>query len=216
MTNNYETLPNGYKMRQGKDYHFTSDSVLLANFFRFKRRDRAVELCAGSGIIGIYAYSQHPCEHIDVVEINPNDCKVIADNITLNNLPASVMNVDAKTLTTTSFARPVDVVICNPPYEKVTNLASENKNIARATHEIDINFDDIASVSALILKSGGHLYIEHKAERVAEIIVTLKKYRFATKRMCFVYAKNKPAYLVMIDAVLDGHDNVQVSFKENI
>lgn len=216
MTNNYETLPNGYKMRQGTDYHFTSDSVLLANFFRFKRRDRAVELCAGSGIIGIYAYSQHPCEQIDFVEINPNDCKVIADNIALNNLPASVMNVDAKTLTTTSFARPVDVVICNPPYEKVTNLASKNKNIARATHEIDINFDDIASVSARILKSGGHLYIEHKAERVAEIIVTLKKYRFATKRMCFVYAKNKPAYLVLIDAVLDGHDNVQVSFKENI
>lgn len=216
MTNNFEILPNGFKMRQGKDYHFTSDSVLLANFFRLKRRDHAVELCAGSGIIGIYAFSQHPCERIDFVEINADDCKVIADNISLNNMPASVINIDAKTLTATSFARPVDVVICNPPYEKANNVSSENKNIARATHEIDITFEDIARISSRILKSGGHLYVEHKAERVAEIIVTLKKYRFATKRMCFVYAKNKPAYLVLIDAVLDGHDNVQVSFKENI
>lgn len=216
MTPTYETLPNGFKMRQGKDYHFTSDSVLLANFFRLKRRDYVVELCAGSGIIGIYAFSQHPCEHMDFVEINEDDCKVLADNISLNNMPAKVMNVDVKSLTTTSFARPVDVVICNPPYEKATNVTSDNLNIARATHEIDVTFDDIARISSRILKSGGHLYLEHKAERVAEIIVTLKKYRFATKRMCFVYAKNKPAYLVLIDAVLDGHDNVKIDFKENI
>ena len=216
MTNNFEILPNGFKMRQGKDYHFTSDSVLLAKFFQFKRRDHVVELCAGSGIIGIYAYSQHPCAHIDFIEINPDDCAVLADNIAINNLPANVMNVDARTLTTTTFTKPVDIVICNPPYEKANNISSENKNIARATHEIDITFDDVAKISNRILKSGGHLYIEHKAERVAEIIITLKKYRFAVKRLRFVYANNKPAYLVLIDAVLDGHDGCEVSFKENL
>ena len=45
---------NGLKILQDTNqYRFTSDSVLLANFFNAKKDDNVVELCSGSGVISI-------------------------------------------------------------------------------------------------------------------------------------------------------------------
>ena len=213
---NIEQFPNGFKLYQGENYHFTSDSILLAKFVNFKRSDNVVELCAGSGAIGCYAYSLSPCNHLTFVEIDKQDCEVIKHNITLNNLPAEVWQKDATCISHKDFDKKVDIVICNPPYEKADNVSSQDERVAIARHEIKIKLKDVVTISADILKSKGHLYLVHKAERVAEIIATLSQYHFATKKLTFIKAGNKDPYLVLIDAVLDGKDGVKVEIKENI
>ena len=211
-----EIFPNDFKLYQGEQYHFTSDSILLAKFFKFRPNDVALEICAGSGVIGCYAYSIQPCKMLHFVEINSADCEVIAKNISLNNMSAQVHNIDAKTINESTFGKRVDMIICNPPYEKITNKMNDNERIAIARHEVAINLQDIASICAKTLKSGGHLYMVHKAERVAEIIVTLAKYKLSVKRLEFVYSGNKAPYLVLIDATLDGKDGTKVTIKENV
>jgi tRNA1(Val) A37 N6-methylase TrmN6 len=45
---------NGLFILQEKDgYRFTSDAVALANFVKVKNNGRVVDLCSGSGVIGI-------------------------------------------------------------------------------------------------------------------------------------------------------------------
>ena len=53
----------GLVIVQDKDgYNFTSDAVLLANYFKAKSADIVVELCSGSGVISILGTKKNQCQ----------------------------------------------------------------------------------------------------------------------------------------------------------
>ena len=55
----------GLKIIQDNElYSFTSDSVILANFLKFKPNDIAVEIGAGSGVISILAQAKNKLKKI--------------------------------------------------------------------------------------------------------------------------------------------------------
>ena len=55
-----DLLIDGLKIIQSKDlYRFSSDAVLLSKFASFKKGDKVMDLCAGSGIIGLHFYALH-------------------------------------------------------------------------------------------------------------------------------------------------------------
>ena len=52
-----DLMCNGYQIIQNPDeYCFTSDATKLANFVKCKKTDKVVDLCAGSGIVGILVH----------------------------------------------------------------------------------------------------------------------------------------------------------------
>ena len=78
---------NGLKLIQNpKLYCFTSDSVLLANTAKVKRKDKVLDLGSGSGIVGILIASKQGAKSVDLVEIQPEMANLAERNVKLNNL----------------------------------------------------------------------------------------------------------------------------------
>jgi len=102
------------------------------------------------------------------------------------------------------------LILCNPPYERggFDNLTYE-KAICRK--EITITLQEILAVAAKKLKFGGRLDIVHRADRLAELFYTMKKYGLEPKRMQFVKGSaNAAPYLVMAEAVKGGKPCLEV------
>ncbi len=215
-----ENFGNGISVYQSEElYKFTQDAVLLAKFCNIKHTDNVLELCAGSGIISFYTYSLCPFNHLYLNEIQPEMCKIIEENIKFNNFKrkSKIFNCNLKDLKLSDFNKPVDVVICNPPYQKVNgkSLINEKKEIALARHEIEATLEDIIKKSSELIKDKGRLYMVHLASRSAELVALCHNYKLEVKKMKFIFTNQKEAYLVLIEAVKNANPGVRI-LKEEI
>ena len=68
-----------------------------------------------------------------------------------------------------------------------------------------------------ILKNKGSLYMVHRPERLQEIIFYFNKYKFAVKKLQFIYSNdNKEAIMVLIKATKNGLDGLKVNPPVNV
>lgn len=211
-----EHFDNGISVYQSDNfYKFTQDAILLAKFCNIKHSDNVLELCAGSGVISFYAYSLCPFNHLYFNEIQTEMCEIIEENIKFNGFKrkSKIFNCNLKDLKLSDFPKSLDVIICNPPYQKVNekSLINERPEIALARHEIEANLDDIIKKSSELLKDKGRLYMVHIAPRVTEIVTDCAKYNMQVKRMKFIFNGDKEAYLVLIEAVKGANPGVRIT-----
>ena len=211
-----EHFDNGISVYQSDNfYKFTQDAILLAKFCNIKHSDNVLELCAGSGVISFYAYSLCPFNHLYFNEIQTEMCEIIEENIKFNGFKrkSKIFNCNLKDLKLSDFPKSLDVIICNPPYQKANekSLINERPEIALARHEIEANLDDIIKKSSELLKDKGRLYMVHIAPRVTEIVTNCAKYNMQVKRMKFIFNGDKEAYLVLIEAVKGANSGVRIT-----
>ena len=211
-----EHFDNGISIYQSDNYYkFTQDAILLAKFCNIKHSDNVLELCAGSGVISFYAYSLCPFNHLFFNEIQPEMCEIIEENIKFNGFKrrSKIFNCNLKELSLSDFSKPLDVIICNPPYQKVNpnSLINEKPEIAVARHEILATLEDIIKKSSELLKDKGRLYMVHLASRATELISLCSKYNVEVKRMKLIFNGEKEAYLVLIEAVKNAQPGVRIS-----
>ena len=194
---------NDLKLIQNKfGYKFSTDSVLLANFGKAKRKDIYVDLCSGSSVVAILFLCKNNIEHGFAVEIQPKLADMAKRSIAYNNLTdrISVVNDDLKNAVKIFGAESVDVITVNPPYNEVGET-SESDEIAVATHELKTDLETIVKVSSKMLKFGGKLFMVHRCDRLASIFYELKKYKLEPKVLRIVYPKqDKAPNLVLIEA----------------
>lgn len=212
-----EHFENGISIIQSDNYYkFTQDAILLANFCNIKHSDDVLELCAGSGVISFYAYSLCPYNRLYFNEIQPEMCEIIRENVAFNNFKrrSKIFNCNLKDLKLSDFPKNVDVIICNPPYQKVNGKSkiNERPEIALARHEIAATLEDIICKSSELLKDKGRLYMVHIASRSAEIAYLCAKYNMQVKQMKFVFTNEKEAYLVLIEAVKGAKPGVKIEY----
>ena len=215
-----ENFGNGISVYQCENlYKFTQDAILLAKFCNIKHTDNVLELCAGSGVISFYTYSLCPYNKLFFNEIQPEMCKIIEENIKYNNLKrkSKIFNCNLKDLKLADFNKPVDVIICNPPYQKVNDksLINEKKEIALARHEIEATLEDIISKCSELIKDKGRLYMVHLASRSAELVALCHNYKLEVKKMKFIFTNDKEAYLVLIEAIKNANFGVRI-LKEDV
>ncbi len=204
----YDLMCKGRKIIQDKEgYCFTTDSVLLANYIKLKPKDKAVEFCAGSGVISILAEAKNNCTEIALVEVQPRLADMCTRTIELNN------KQDKLKVYNTSFQNWVkgreesyDVVFSNPPY---ISSAGQDKNLSYETkvarHEILMNLEELAFCTNKALKYGGKFFMVHKAERFDDILLTFSKNNLAIKNVTFCHPKaDKNASFVLFDGIKGG------------
>lgn len=207
---------NGLKIIQNKEWFcFGIDAVLLSDFAKqIKDNAIVVDLCTGNGIIPILLSGKALCAKIFGVEIQEMVAKLAKRNIKLNNLDdkVEIINRDLNNIRDIVKSGSVDAVTVNPPYMKkgsgIIN-GSDTKTISR--HEISCTLEDIIKESARILKSGGALFMIHKAERLVDILSCMRKEKIEPKRLRFVHPKiGEAPNLVLIEGIRSGNSFLKI------
>ena len=212
----------GLSIFQDQDvFKFSLDSILLAEFVELKNDNLSiVDFCSGNGAIPLIL-STKTSSKIVGFEVQERAFELAYGSIKLNKLSRQIKMVNANLNESFEYVLPesVDIVTCNPPYFKVNPQSNinETKEKAIARHEIETNLEEIVMSSRYILKNKGALYMVHRPERLIEIIDILKKYKFAVKKLQFVYSSyKKNALMVLIKATKNGLDGLKINPPINV
>lgn len=200
----------GYKLLQNKNqFCFGTDAVLLADFAEklCKKRNKVIELCCGNGAISLLMYARNDTLNITGVEIQRDVALLANHNKEINGIGESLnfINEDLNKLDTT-HSNVYDMVVVNPPYTPpMCGLTSPDGNKSLSRQELTADFDGITQTAKRLLKTKGKFVFIHKANRLGEIINTLKKYGFEIKVLRSVQSKrNSDAKLILVCASKDG------------
>ena len=189
-------------------FSYSIDSVLLSRFPEIPSRGLIVDLCSGNGAVGLFAIILTKAPIIEV-EIQERLADMAERSIHLNHLEDQVQMIhdDLKNLLNHVPRTGVDLILCNPPYFKVSETSKKNVSeyYLLARHEITTNLEEICDIARHALKSNGRLAMVHRPDRFLDIIDTMRQYNLAPKRIQFVYPKmGKDANMLLIEAIKDG------------
>ena len=109
----------GLKIIQNKNYYcFSSDAVLLCNFVKACKQDTIVDLCSGSGVVGILAQAKTGAKKLVMIEKQNELFEMCKKSLALNDIEnkAEVLNCDVKDAPKLLGYEQFDVVCANPPY----------------------------------------------------------------------------------------------------
>ncbi len=203
----------GLKIFQNKDlYSFTSDSVVLANFLKIKKGEKAVEIGSGSGVISILASRKTNADFIFGFEIQKKLFDLSIKSLALNDISnVKFINDDIRNFKKYFKEETFDVVFSNPPYKKQgSSIVNSNDSKAIARHETFLPLKDLVMVANKLLKFGGRAYFIYDADRSAEMIYELKNMKLEPKRMFYTTNGKGQVVLFVVEAVKGGKCGVKV------
>ena len=199
----------GFRIIQNTEkFCFGMDAVLLSGYAYAKRGDRILDLCTGNGIIPILLAAKTEAERIVGIEIQKDVADMAKRSVIANDLTdrINIINGDIKEADEILQPGAFDIVTCNPPY-MIDSHGIKNPDSPRAIarHEIMCNFDDVARITARMLKPGGRFFLIHRPFRLIELFETMTKYKLEPKRMKMVHPfVDKEANMVLIEACQGG------------
>lgn len=206
---------NGYRIIQDPErFCFGMDAVLLSGFAAVKDGARVLDLGTGTGIIPILLSAKTGAAHLTGLEIQEDSADMARRSVALNGLEEKIDIVtgDIKEAGSIFDAASFDVITCNPPY-MIGRHGLRNPEDAKAIarHEILCTLEDVVEQTAKLLKPGGKFFLVHRPFRLAEIMVTLKKYKLEPKRMQLVYPfVDKEPNMVLLEAARGGRPRMTV------
>lgn len=203
------------KLIQNTDYFcFGTDAVLLSDFATVKPGFDVVDLCSGNGIIPVLLCGKTKAKKITGIEIQKENCDLARRSIKLNGLEDKVDFIcdDANNIENHFKRESISLVTCNPPYMSGNwGFISPNDLKAAARHELYINIDDVAKISAYLLKHGGYMAMIHKSDRLCDIVCAMRKYKIEPKRIRFVHSFVGDApKLVLIEGIKGAKPSLKI------
>ena len=209
MCNNYHIIQNP------DEYCFTSDATKLGNFVKCKKRDRVVDLCSGSGIVGIVVHLNNGSD-ITFVELQEHLADMCSRTIEMNGFDRMrVINERLQGIHKTIGNETYDVVVCNPPYFKPgeSSYLNEKESIAICRHQIAVTIEEIVEEASKLLRFGGSLYLVNKESELADLICLCRKYNLETKEIVVNTNNNKGNGTIFIKATKGGKVGTKIRFN---
>jgi tRNA1Val (adenine37-N6)-methyltransferase len=187
-----EDLQNGYVILQHPQFFsFGTDAVLLSDFTDVRSGERVVDFGTGCGIIPILLCAKAADIDVTGIEVQEALSSMAQRSIAGNALEsrARIVCGDIKNAHTL-IPYGVDVVVCNPPYEKAdSGKENANPSVNIAKREVLCTLEDIIAAAARILRTGGRLYMIYRTERLPELMVRMSAHKIVPKRMRLVAPK---------------------------
>lgn len=210
-----ELQRNGYQIIQNENgFCFGMDAVLLSGFAKVKRGENALDLGTGTGIIPILLEAKTEGRHFTGLEIQETSADMAQRSVCLNDLneKVEIIRGDIKEATDLFGKASFDVVTSNPPYMTGQHgLVNPDMPKAVARHEILCTLEDVIGQASALLKENGRFYMVHRPFRLAEIMVTMSRYRLEPKRMKLVYPfVDKEPNMVLLEGLKGGRPRVTV------
>lgn len=200
---------------QNKGSGYGVDAVLLAAFAAGETGARGLpkgaavplriaDIGTGCGIAAFILHHKLGGAVLNGYDVNANAIDRAQRACAINGLSSDIDFVctDIKDIETSGG---FDAVITNPPYFRRTPDepgAAEPDERYIARHETTADFPVFAAVSAGLLKEGGHLYIVHRPDRLADVFCGLRAAGIEPKEMQFVVPKaDKAANIVLVHGI---------------
>ncbi len=205
----------GYKIIQDSSkFCFGMDAVLLSGYALIRKNEKVLDLCTGNGIIPILLAAKTEASRIVGIEVQKDVADLAKRSVAANGISDKVNIICADIKDTEEYFSPgvFDVVTCNPPY-MIDSHGIKNPESCKAIarHEIMCNFDDVARITARMLRPGGRMFLVHRPFRLTEIFDTLTKYELEPKKMKLVYPYvDREPNMVLIEAILGGKRRLSV------
>lgn len=207
-----------YMIYQNDDFFkFSIDSVLLAEFVDLKKgKKNILDLCSGNAPVPMILSKKFGRKvEITGIELQEKIFNLGKKSIEYNKINnINFINGDIKNIKKITNNKKFSVITCNPPYFKVDDDSNinDNKIKAFARHELGIILEEVISLSSKVIENQGYLYLVHRPERLADIILLLNKYNYGVKRIQMVFNdNNSKSCLVLIEAVFNGKDYVIIN-----
>lgn len=196
-----------------KEYRFTSDAVLLANFCKDMQGKLCVEFGAGSGVISILVAHKKKPKRIVAVEIQEQLADMAKRSVELCGLQNVIDVICADMKDAYTFIdKPADVVVCNPPYRKLGSGERQlSENLAICRHELKVTLKEVIRSASQTLNNKGSLYLVHQADRLCEIITLCAEFGIAVKEILPVCPhRGKDPNVVLIRGVKCGQPDCKL------
>ena len=225
-----EPLGNGVQVYVSETHHFTTDTILLANFAAAKNGERIVELGSGCGTITLLMIRDITPASITAVEIREEAVELLKSSIELNLKNGierasliTPLHGDIRDIHGLLPAGESDLVVCNPPYKLggsgITN-PDEAKRTAR--HESECTLGDICIAAKRLLRWGGRFALCQRPERLTDVLSCMREHGLEPKRLRFVQGRAdkapklflceakrgaKPGYMDVLPALIIEDDD---------
>jgi len=206
---------NNLKLIQDSElFCFGTDSVLLSDFARAPKGSRVLDLCTGNGIIPVLLSAKTNAKTIIGLELLEESYNIACENAKLNDLceRVSFVHDDLKNWRSHFKDGEFDVVTCNPPYMKVgAGFQNPHDLKAAARHEIFATLDDITKAASGLLKFGGHFFMVHRADRLCDVLCSMRDASIEPKRLCFVSpSPDRAAVLILVEGMKGAHPSLKL------
>lgn len=205
----------GYEIIQSPGrFCFGMDAVLLSSYAKVRKRELALDLGTGTGILPILLEAKNEGEHYTGLEIQEESADMARRSVSHNGLEdkIDIVTGDIKEASGIFGAASFHVITTNPPYMIGEHgLKNENEALYIARHEALCTLDDILRESARLLKPKGRLYMVHRPFRLPEILAKMSAYGIEPKRMRLVYPHiDKEPNMVLLEGLRGGRPRMQV------
>jgi len=188
MEYNFEKLTEKIYVCASSDHRFGTDAFLLADFSKYRQKDKVCDLGTGCGIIPLIMQKSRPPQITYAVDIQEGAVEQLRLGMEKSGVSGIIpICADLKELWENAPLGQLDLVTCNPPY-KADNAGFQSEITAQriARHEIMCNIDDVCRAAEKLLKFGGRLCVCNRPERLSDVLFAMKSNNIEPKRLRFV------------------------------
>ncbi|HWV38297.1 MAG TPA: peptide chain release factor N(5)-glutamine methyltransferase [Vulgatibacter sp.] len=119
---------------------------------------RVLDLCAGSGCVGLTIAAERPSARVDLVELEPGAAEVAAANAARLGVADRCRVLVGDLFAPVEGEPPYDVVVSNPPYVPSGELPGLSREVRREPHlALDGGGDGLDVVRRIVGGAGRHL-----------------------------------------------------------
>ena len=167
-----------------------TDTEVLASeaisYLKEQGECRVLDLCAGSGCVGLAVAAHTPRAHVVLAELSEEALKVCRQNIRRNNLSGRVISVRADALEKPVSMGEFRCIVCNPPYIPTADLDTLDASVRdyEPSMALDGGADGyrfyrlISKLWRPALAPGGRLYFEVGVGQADEVLRIMRSEGF--------------------------------------
>ncbi len=186
-----------------------TDGVLLGAWTDISKRDKILDVGAGTGLLSLMLAQRNPKAFITAVEIDRDSYIEAKENIEQSIFKQRIE------LFHTSFqdynaTDKYDLVICNPPFFKPTYLSGDEKrDVAR--QRINFEITDFFEFTFNITNEEGEVVVVYPFEQLEYITKTAAAKKFFIKRQCLVKGNHNKTFKRVLLQFSKQEEKVELS-----
>ena len=185
-----------------------TDSFLLGDFAAPRKGDKVCDLGAGTGLLGLLLFARQNELTVANVELQERSIALAEKSFRESGLidRCTFHHGDLKDRKILPPAGSMDYVVSNPPYySPAAGQTPLSDPLRTARTEDSCTLADVANAAKYLLRWGGRFAMVHRAERLTDVLCTLREHGLEPKRLRLAQhrADSAPSIL-LVEAVRGG------------